>query len=329
VFFAGGYNANERKRSDVVDIFELPCAGPVAIGLQLQQQILQMQQQTQQLTLGNDISYFELKFGELIGRGALGEVYKATYRGKTVAVKKLFVGQGLSQSEEFQKVFESFRKEIEIISLLSHPNIVKCLGGCSQPPNLCIVTEYCNGGSLYDLLHVKKDKLSPQQQIEFALGIAEGMEYLHSRKPMIIHRDLKSQNILLNDNIPKICDFGVSQTKGTLTSALHSKVGTYNWMAPEVMENAKYTEKVDVWSFGMVLYELATNTIPYDYCGDKVPFLIREVCDKKKTPSFPVRQVIDPTLLSLMQQCWTWDPQQRPSFSQIVQTLKEAKNRKC
>jgi len=199
VFLGGGYNENDEEYSDVVDIFELPCAGPVAIGLQLQQQILQMQQQTQKLTLGNDISYFELKFGELIGRGALGEVYKATYRGKTVAVKKLFVGQGLSQSEEFQKVFESFRKEIEIISLLSHPNIVKCLGGCSQPPNLCIVTEYCNGGSLYDLLHVKKDKLSPQQQIEFALGIAEGMEYLHSRKPMIIHRDLKSQNILVNN----------------------------------------------------------------------------------------------------------------------------------
>jgi serine/threonine protein kinase len=94
----------------------------------------------QQLTLGSDISYSDLKFGEQIGRGAFGEVYKATYRGNLVAVKKLFVAQGLSQSEEIQKFFESFRKELEIISSLNHPNIVKCLGGCIQPPNLCIVT---------------------------------------------------------------------------------------------------------------------------------------------------------------------------------------------
>jgi tRNA A-37 threonylcarbamoyl transferase component Bud32 len=326
VFFAGGYNKNDEKLSDLVDIFEVPIVGSVASS---QPQTQSSSTTNSNSNVGFDISYSDLKFGDLIGRGAFGEVYKATYRGNLVAVKKLFVTQGLSQSDELQIYFACFRKEIEILSSLNHLNILKCLGGCIQPSNLCIVTEYCNGGSLCDLLHVRKIKISTQQQISFALGIAEGMEYLHSLQPMIVHRDLKSHNILLNDNITKICDFGISQTKGTLTSALHTKAGTYNWMAPEMMEsNSSYTEKVDVWSFGMVLYELATNTIPYDYCKDNVPFLTREVCDKKKTPPIPEGQVIDPTLLSLMQQCWNWDPQQRPSFSQIVLTLKDAKNRK-
>jgi tRNA A-37 threonylcarbamoyl transferase component Bud32 len=345
VFFAGGYNRNEEKHSTVVDIFEVPIAHLVANSQQQTHssstsnsnsnfdtplQLRTLHTSLQLLTLGSDISYSDLKLDDRdqIGHGAFGKVYKATYRGNSVAVKKLFVPQELWQSDQIQEDFAYFRKEIEILSLLNHPNIVKCLGGCAQRPHLCIVTEYCNGGSLHDLLHIKKVNLSSQQQIAFALGIAEGMEYLHSRKPMIIHRDLKSQNILLNDNIPKICDFGVSQTKGTLTSALHTQAGTHFWMAPEMMECRPYTEKVDVWSFGMVLYELATNTIPYDYCKDNVPFLTREVCNKKKTPPIPEGQVIDPTLLNLMQQCWNWDPQQRPSFSQIVQTLKDAMNRK-
>jgi len=327
VFFAGGYNANDGKRSDVVDIFEVPNSDLVASS---QPQTQSSSTTNSNSNVGSDISYYDLKFGNLIGREPFAEVYKATYKENLVAVKKLFVVQDLWQSDELQIYFACFRKEIEILSSLNHPNILKCLGGCIQPSNLCIVTEYCNGGSLYDLLHVQEEKLPFQQQIVLALGIAEGMEYLHSRKPIIIHRALNSQIILLNDSIPKICDFVVSQTKGPLTSsALPTKVGTYNWMAPEVMtENATYTEKVDVWSFGMILYELATNTIPYDYCGDNVPFLIREVCVKKKTPPLPEGQVVDATVLSLIQQCWNWDPQQRPSFSQIVQTLKDAMNRK-
>jgi hypothetical protein len=327
VFFAGGYNANDGKRSDVVDIFEVPNSDLVASS---QPQTQSSSTTNSNSNVGSDISYYDLKFGNLIGREPFAEVYKATYKENLVAVKKLFVVQDLWQSDELQIYFACFRKEIEILSSLNHPNILKCLGGCIQPSNLCIVTEYCNGGSLYDLLHVQEEKLPFQQQIVLALGIAEGMEYLHSRKPIIIHRALNSQIILLNDSIPKICDFVVSQTKGALTSsALPTKVGTYNWMAPEVMtENATYTEKVDVWSFGMILYELATNTIPYDYCGDNVPFLIREVCVKKKTPPLPEGQVVDATVLSLIQQCWNWDPQQRPSFSQIVQTLKDAMNRK-
>jgi serine/threonine protein kinase len=91
------------------------------------------------------------------------------------------------------------------------------------------------------------------------------------------------------------------------------------------MSNEPYTEKADVWSFGMVLYELTTNKIPYDYCKNNIPFLTKEVTEHKKTPPIPEGIEIHPTLRELMNQCWNWDPQQRPSFSQIVQTLRNVK----
>jgi serine/threonine protein kinase len=97
------------------------------------------------------------------------------------------------------------------------------------------------------------------------------------------------------------------------------------------MNNKPYTEKADVWSFGMVLYELTTNKIPYDYCRNEegqinFPKLVLEVFVDKKTPPIAEEIEIHPTLRDLMKQCWNWDPQQRPSFSHIVQTLRDAKD---
>jgi sterile alpha motif and leucine zipper-containing kinase AZK len=91
------------------------------------------------------------------------------------------------------------------------------------------------------------------------------------------------------------------------------------------MNNEPSTEKVDVWSFGMVLYEITTNTVPYDYCKDNIPHLTIEVIVKKKIPPISNQNQIQPILLNLMKQCWNWDPHQRPSFSEIVQTLRNAK----
>jgi serine/threonine protein kinase len=133
----------------------------------------------------------------------------------------------------------------------------------------------------------------------------------------------------LSDDIPKIGGFGNSQIEGTETEQFNTGIERCNWMAPEMLEsNPSCTEKVDIWSFGMVLYELATNTVPYHYLRGNIVSILREVCVNKKTPPLPEGQVIEPTLHSLMQQCWNWNPQQRPSFSQIVQTLKNAMNRK-
>jgi serine/threonine protein kinase len=90
------------------------------------------------------------------------------------------------------------------------------------------------------------------------------------------------------------------------------------------MNNEHYTEKADVWSFGMILYELTTNTIPYDYCGVNIPFLTKEVTERKITPPIANEIQIHPTLRDLMNRCWNWEPQNRPSFTEIVQTLRNA-----
>jgi sterile alpha motif and leucine zipper-containing kinase AZK len=229
---------------------------------------------------------------------------------------------------DLQAFRHEFIKELKLLTVLNHPHIVRCFGGCTEHPNLFIVTEYCDGGSLYDLLHKKNVKLSTQQQFTYALGIAEGMKYLHTPKPVIAHRDLKSLNILFSNGIIKIIDFGLSRTKGTIHSLFKTRVGTYNWMAPEVMiHNQGYTEKADVWSFGMVLYEMTTNKIPYDYCGDDILKLTQEICDCKKLPPVPESLSIDPSLAAIMSKCWQWNPIDRPSFSEITETLKHEINK--
>jgi serine/threonine protein kinase len=265
-----------------------------------------------------EISYSDLKIVDKLGGGAFGIVYKAIYKDKEVAVKRV-----IESAQNVPQIIEAFRRELDILVTLDHPSIVKCLGGCSVPPNLFIVTEYCNGGSLFALLHVQRVKLSTEQQIQFALQIAQGMEYLHTRNPMVVHRDLKSPNVLLHNGVPKIIDFGVSHTKKTLMSLQTSHQGTWNWMAPELMtKGATHTEKVDVWSFGMVMFELATNKLPYWNCNNEVQ-IIREVCDRRNPPQIPKEVTVHSKFLKLMKQCWRWDPQQRPSFSQITQTLQK------
>jgi serine/threonine protein kinase len=95
-------------------------------------------------------------------------------------------------------------------------------------------------------------------------------------------------------------------------------------MKRQSYNDKSYNEKADVWSFGMVLYELTTNRIPYDYCNNNIPFLVIEVLVDKKTPPITNQNQIHPTLLNLMNQCWSWEPEQRPSFTQIVQILRNA-----
>jgi tRNA A-37 threonylcarbamoyl transferase component Bud32 len=271
-----------------------------------------------------EISFRSLKLEEEIGRGAFGIVYKGRYKKSTVAIKKFYVRDEFCQKHQ-KSVDKEFQRILQILSKLNHPKVAKYFGGCSILPNLCTVTEYYIEGSLYDLLHVKKVKLSIKQQLEYALAIAEGMEYLHAQKPMVLHYNLKSSNIMLNNNIPKIIDCHISQTKVSLVSKHDNHhIAVENWMAPEVLkENGKYTEKSDVWSYGMILYELVTNRIPYSHCKTKSQ-IFKAIVLKKKKPSFPKETEISPTLHQLMEECWNWLSERRPSFLHILQTLKIA-----
>lgn len=139
---------------------------------------------------------------------------------------------------------------------------VQFIAACKKPPVYCIITEYMSQGTLRMYLN-KKDpySLSAETILKLALDISRGMEYLHAQG--VIHRDLKSQNLLLNDEMRvKVADFGTSCLE-TKCQATKGNKGTYRWMAPEMTKEKPYTRKVDVYSFGIVLWELTTCLLPF------------------------------------------------------------------
>lgn len=202
----------------------------------LQQQYIAQQQVPQlshmpSLHMGDskdwEIDIKDIEFGQRIGIGSYGEVYRGKWRGTEVAIKR-FLEQKLSIS-----TVRDFRLEVSLLSKLRHPNIVLFLGAVITPPQLAIITSYISRGSLFRLLHRTRTDIDPKRRLGFALDIAKGVNHLHSCSPPIVHRDLKSPNLLVDkDWSVKVCDFGLSQVKHAtfLTSKSHG--GTPEWMAP-------------------------------------------------------------------------------------------------
>lgn len=151
-----------------------------------------------------------------------------------------------------------------MMNKVRHPNVVLLMGICSTPPHLSIVTEYLARGSMYRLLHHTQISLEFRRRLKMAIDISKGMAYLHSNKPAIVHRDLKSPNLLVDENFTvKICDFGLARIKeNTFVQTINGCAGTPNWMAPEVLRNEKFTEKADVFSMGVILWEVSHTCSP-------------------------------------------------------------------
>ncbi|XP_047158060.1 serine/threonine-protein kinase CTR1-like [Vigna umbellata] len=207
-----------------------------------------------------DIPWSELILKENIGTGSFGTVLRADWRGSDVAVKILKV-QGFDPGR-----FEEFLKEVSLMKRLRHPNIVLLMGAVIQPPKLSIVTEYLSRGSLYELLHMPNvgSSLSERCRLKMAYDVASGMNYLHQMRPPIVHRDLKSPNLLVDDSYTvKVCDFGLSRTKANTFLSSKTAAGTPEWMAPEVIRGELSNEKCDVFSFGVILWELVTLQQPW------------------------------------------------------------------
>lgn len=253
-----------------------------------------------------DIHDFELQ--KKIGSGAFAEVFlsyqKSTH--KIVALKKLYVQQFNVQS------FELFKREVTILSNLEHFAILPFVGVCTKAP-FCIITEYMPGGSLFERLH-KGPKLDPTKLTIIAFGIAVGMEYLHGKG--VIHRDLKSLNILLDaDDFPKICDFGMSRFINDEDDIVMSgNAGTAQWMAPEMLNCEKYDQKIDVYSYGILLWELLTKEVPFR--GLKEVQVAMAVINNDSRPLIP--QSCPQKLSMLIKRCWNKDPKNRPDFKGIV-----------
>ena len=261
-----------------------------------------------------------------IGIGGSSEVYLGNYRGTEVAIKKLKI------SEFTEKNIKEFEREVSSLLMLRHPNLVLFMGAITELNNISIVTEYCSGGNLFDLLYRKKNIfLSWNLRIKILLEISIGMNFLHTNNPPIIHRDLKSLNILLTEKINKstdstkikISDFGLSKILKSLdlNNNMTGQLGTCHWMAPEVIENKDYTIKADVYSFGILIFEICSRQIPY--FGMNLQQIQYFVTVKKGRPDINLIEKNVPIgLVNLMIKCWDENYNNRPSFSQIIEFLK-------
>ena len=206
----------------------------------------------------------QIQLGERIGIGSYGEVHRGLWRGTEVAVKR-FLDQDVSPH-----LMSEFTCEVDLMRRLRHPNVILLMGAVTEAPNLSIVTEFLHRGSLYKLLHrpqpsaVRAAMAQEARRVRMALDVAKGMHYLHSCDPIIVHRDLKSPNLLVDRHwVVKVCDFGLSRMKNHTFLSSKSNAGTPEWMAPEVLRNEPSDEKSDVFSYGVIFWELLTRQEPW------------------------------------------------------------------
>nr|XP_004231067.1 serine/threonine-protein kinase STY46 isoform X1 [Solanum lycopersicum] len=258
-----------------------------------------------------EIDHQLLKFEYKIASGSYGDLYKGTYCSQEVAIKIL-------KSERLNTELQTeFAQEVYIMRKVRHKNVVQFIGACTSPPNLCIVTEYMSGGSVYDYLHKQRGSFKLPTVLKVAIDVSKGMNYLHQNN--IIHRDLKAANLLMDENeVVKVADFGVARVKAQ-TGVMTAETGTYRWMAPEVIEHKPYDHKADVFSFGVVLWELLTGKIPYEYLTPLQAAI--GVVQKGLRPTIPKHT--PPKLADLLETCWQQDPTSRPDFSAIVDILQQ------
>ncbi|KAL0432656.1 UNVERIFIED_CONTAM: Serine/threonine-protein kinase CTR1 [Sesamum latifolium] len=301
-----------------------------------------------------EISWDELHIKERVGAGSFGTVHRAEWHGSDVAVKVLTV------QDFHDDQLKEFLREVAIMKRIRHPNVVLFMGAVTKRPHLSIVTEYLPRGSLFRLIHrpAAGEILDQRRRLRMALDVAKGVNYLHRLTPPIVHWDLKSPNLLVDKNWNvKVCDFGLSRFKANTFISSKSVAGTtlmhaYGKSAivikypcrlnifltvhqsacnalpfhfspsgwpPEFLRGEPSNEKSDVYSFGVILWELVTMQQPWS--GLSPAQVVGAVAFQNRRPAIPPNT--SPVLASLMESCWADDPAQRPSFGNIVDTLKK------
>ena len=224
---------------------------------------------------------------------------------------------------------------------LRHPSVVLFMGAClDSVADLAIVMEYCANGSLYSQLRDKSVSIDYNRINRCMLETAQGLLYLHGHSPPILHRDLKSLNVLVTDKWDvKVADFGLTEFKPDSTQAAaaaaannatmlnasasdelqaaHLQLGTPFWLSPEAMEHQEFTEQSDVYAFGMLCWEMFTRELPFANLSPHQAALA--VISEDKRPDIPL--FVPPAYARLMSDCWTRNPRHRPTFAQVIERL--------
>ncbi|KAH1089521.1 hypothetical protein J1N35_016778 [Gossypium stocksii] len=273
----------------------------------------------------------------LIGEGSYGRVYYANLdNGKAVAVKKLDSSDAESNVE--------FLTQVSMVSRLKHDNFVELQGYCVEGNLRVLAYEFATMGSLHDVLHGRKGVQGAQpgpvldwmQRVRIAVDAARGLEYLHEKvQPSIIHRDIRSSNVLLFDDFKaKIADFNLSNQSPDMAARLHSTrvLGTFGYHAPEYAMTGQLTQKSDVYSFGVVLLELLTGRKPVDHTMPRgqqslvtwaTPRLsedkVKQCVDPKLKGEYPPKGVAK--LAAVAALCVQYEAEFRPNMSIVVKAL--------
>ncbi|XP_062122571.1 mitogen-activated protein kinase kinase kinase 7-like [Drosophila sulfurigaster albostrigata] len=266
-----------------------------------------------------EISYADITCLEMIDGGAFGDVFKAIWnsKGLKIAVKKIKI----PSEEEEMKV----QREIQNLKALEHTNIVKLYGFSKDPENkICIVLEYAECGSLYKYLHQTQYHIPNDLKIDWMLQCAEGMDYLHGKNTF--HRDLKTKNLLLFDQYRrlKICDFG---TVKQITTTNTDSIGTAGYMAPEVGESRRYTEKCDVYSFGIVFWEVLAQKKPFEHYESRPRLVLMNMVSKGVRPDMSDIEEHEDTdnLKPIIKMCWEPQPERRLTMKRVVYLINNHK----
>ncbi|TMW59257.1 hypothetical protein Poli38472_004326 [Pythium oligandrum] len=269
------------------------------------------------------IAHDEITVLRPLSKGSYGEVYLGQLETRHVAIKRL-----LPEKKHFTRSIEQFSSEIRLMSALEHRNIVQFVGvSWDHLQNMSAIVEYMDSGDLSEVLTKNKTTLAwPKEKISIAMDVAEGLVYLHSMRPVVVHRDLKSKNVLINKRgLAKLSDFGVSR-KTTVNETMTSGVGTLLWTAPEIIEGRKYSEKADIFSLGVVLSEIDTCEEPYlskrGDTGERIPGM--QIVQMVRLGHLKVdfRPDCPSKVRELAMQCTALDPDLRPTSMEVAYTLK-------
>ena len=262
------------------------------------------------------IAWKTLQFGDLIGEGSYGNVYKGSWYGKEVAIKKLHM------KKLPEDLAEDFDNETKVMAMCQSSQIIKLFGVSLQSDQFAMVLEYMPKGSLYKLLNTKSETLGWEPtRMRIAADVSRGLAYLHDKG--ILHRDLKSLNVLVNqDYRAKITDFGLAKIKVATnsTSTLSKKsVGSFRWQPPELFKrSSRHTQASDVFSLGMVIWEIASGKLPYfeEVDEQKVISWIKEGEQENVPDSCPAK------VSELIKRCWA-APEARPKAEEVAFALEQ------